>query len=90
VLFPRKYKRLRARARLIGPPSIKIELSFNLDGLPSKSCNDIKLHPDKGIWTEEFVLEKTPPFERGWHALDVMAKADSDGVRIDGFTVYGE
>jgi len=90
VLFPARCKTLRARARLTGPSSgTRVALSFSIDGIKSGNCQEIELHPDRGIWTKEFGLDNAFSFS-GWHKLDVNAKAENDGVQISGFMLYGQ
>ena len=91
VLFPNKCKVLRARARVMGGGSgRKLTLSLKIDGRPIKGCETaVNSTNERGSWTEEMTLTVSVPFERGWHNLDVIPVAESQGLQITGFMLYG-
>ena len=92
VHFPNKCQVLRARARLMGAGSgRKLTLSFKLAGRPITGCEmTINLTAGEGRWTDEMTIRLSVPFQRGWHDLDIIPVAESQGLQITGFMLYGE
>ena len=69
----------------------KLTLSFKLAGRPITGCEmTINLTAGEGRWTDEMTIRLSVPFQRGWHDLDIIPVAESQGLQITGFMLYGE
>jgi|CXWL01.1.fsa_nt_gi serine/threonine protein kinase len=91
VLFPNKCKVLRARARVMGGGSgRKLSLSFKINGRPITGCEmTVDLTPGIARWTDEMTVTVSVPFQRGWQSLDIIPLAESQGMQLTGFMLYG-
>lgn len=94
VMFPNKYKKLRARARLVGPQKNTVFALFLLiDGrhmLQSEGFRfEMTPNQNRGVWSMETTISLSVPLNRGWHAMDIAITSALDGYFVSGFMLYG-
>jgi serine/threonine protein kinase len=94
VFFSTKYKTLRGRARLAGPPkSERFVLFLLIDGvhLTTSSGYTFEMTPnhEMGSWSPEIIVTLSIPLDRGWHNMDIIITSESGSYTLTGFMLYG-
>ncbi len=90
LFLPYSCKRVLGRARVIIPGNNSVALEFKIGNQTSSPLHINGPMPDPGSWSEEIVLTPTGDLGRGWHDLDVIPTASTDGANLTGFTLYAE